>query len=305
MSQTMSDVAAQKVVGDYWSARKRTTGNWWINRMVVRDINRRVSGIAHAEVSRGATDLGRELLAGRRPRLGLSVGCGNGAKEIALIRGDFVERMVCYDLAESRIVEARRMASELGISERIEFHTKDAFKLHDGPEFDFVYWNNALHHMFDVPGTLAWSRGLLRQGGLLLVDEYVGPSRMQFDDETIAYANAIRGLLPKRLLVGGKPGTFHDRSLSREWFEARIAKDPSEAVDSGRTLSAIRELFDRPVVRPTGGTIYYIALNSLFRNFDMAAAEDQEMLKQLLILDEIYTAARPENTIYAVAAALA
>ena len=61
--------------------------------------------------------------------------------------------------------------------------------------------------MFDVPMALAWSRDVLRSGGLLLIDEFVGPSRMRFDDETLDYANAVRGMLPERLLARPRGGS--------------------------------------------------------------------------------------------------
>lgn len=293
----------QKVVGEFWSGRAKSTGNWWTNKLVVQDINRRVFGQPWSEVSRGALELGREVAGGRPLSLGISVGCGNGAKEIALIQGGFVERMLAYDLAETRIEQARQKAATLGISDRIEFRLADAFALHKQPEFDFVYWNNSLHHMFDVPGALAWSRDVLKPGGLLLLDDFVGPSRMRFDDQTMAYANAIRGMLPERLLAQARNGSA-DRALSRNWFEKRIAKDPSETVDSGRTLGALRDLFEAPVIRPTGGVVYFIALNGLFGNFDMAIPEDRTLLKNLLSLDAIYTEAYPDRTLYAVAAAI-
>lgn len=272
--------------------------------MVIRDINRRVSGAQSAQVSRGALDLGQSLVGGRILRHGISVGCGNGSKEIALIAAGVVQSMVCYDLAVDRIAAANATAAQRGLGDRITFHVADAFDIFKKPTFDFVYWNNALHHMFDVPGALAWSRDVLEPGGLLLVDEYVGASRMRFEDETLAYASALRHIFPERLLVKDAAGNLFERSLDRNWFESRIAKDPSEAVDAGRTLSAIADLFPGCDIRPTGGVVYFIALNGLFGNFDMNDPQDRRMLEHLLKLDEIYTAARPEQTLYAVAAAI-
>jgi SAM-dependent methyltransferase len=292
------DTETEKAVGDYWSGRAKSSGNWWTNRLVIRDINRRLIGTPYPEISRGAVELGRRLLDGRRLQRGVSVGCGQGGKEIALVRDGFVDRMLGYDLAEARVAHARGTAQSLGLNDRIEFRQANAFAEHARPEFDLVYWNNSLHHMFDVAAALVWSRDVLRPGGLLLVDEFVGPSRMGFDDESLAYANAVRGLLPERLLRGAV------RQLDRAWFQARIARDPSEAADSGRTRAAIAELFEAPVVRPTGGVIYFVALNGLFGNFDMGAPEDRELLGHLLALDAIYTTAYPERTLYAVAAAL-
>ena len=57
-------------------------------------------------------------------------------------------------------------------------------------------------------------------------------------------------------------------------------------------------------MRPTGGVVYFVALNGLFANFDMGVPEDRELLEHLLTLDAIYTAAYPERTLYAVIAAL-
>ena len=294
-----------RTVGSYWSAHARPSGNWWTNEMVVRDINRRVNGMAHTEVSRSAHELGRDLAPRCMTGRGVSVGCGIGAKEIALLEGGFDGHMIAYDLAESRIGRARARAARHGLEmDRIEFHVADAFMRHDAPEFDLVYWNNSLHHMFDVPAALVWSRDILRRGGLLLVDEFVGPSRMRFDDETLAYANAIRALLPERILAPPPSGVPVQRVLSREWFAHLITRDPSEAADSGRTLDALRGNFADAVIRPTGGVVYFIALNGLFGNFDMDAPEDHALLAHLLKLDAIYTDAHPDRTIYAVAAAI-
>ena len=95
---------------------------------------------------------------------------------------------------------------------------------------------------------------MLRPGGLLLIDEFVGPSRMRFDDETLAYANAVRGMLPERILARPRGG-LAERRLDRDWFDVRIAKDPSAAMPAGpwRQLpsSSRRPFRGRPVARST------------------------------------------------------
>ena len=187
-----------------------------------------------------------------------------------MVRDGFVDRMLGYDLAEVRIAQAQASAAALGLDDRIEFHNVDAFAAHSAPEFDLVYWNNSLHHMLDVPMALAWSRDVLRPGGLLLIDEFVGPSRMRFDDETLAYSNAVRGMLPERILARPRGG-LAERRWTGTGSTSALRRIPSEAADSGRTLAAVAELFEAPVSRPTGGAIYFVALNGLFANFDMAA----------------------------------
>jgi SAM-dependent methyltransferase len=295
--------AVSKAVGDYWSGRRHSSANWWTNRLVVRDVNRRICGEPLRNLSDGAHALGRRLVQDRPRRLGISVGCGIGVKEIALLRSGFVERMRAFDLAADRITQARAAATAAGVADRIEFIVGDAFSAGAENAFDLVYWNNALHHMFDATAAVRWSRDVLAPDGLLLIDEFVGPTRLDFEAETLDFANGIRALLPDRLLAHATAGTFHPRRLGREFFAPVLAKDPSEAADSARILPALREVFDGAVVRPAGGVIYYLALNGLYGNLDMADTGDRELLAALLRLDELHAAARPDDTLYAVAAA--
>ena len=54
----------------------------------------------------------------------------------------------------------------------------------------------------------------------------------------------VRGSLPERILL--KPngsGQSYPKTLTKEWLARTIEKDPSEAVDAGATLGAIRDVF--------------------------------------------------------------
>lgn len=284
-------------VGDYWSNRRSASPNWWTNRLVIRHVNRLVCGTPHRDISQGVVELAGRAAGGDPFRRAVSVGCGSGAKELSLLRAGVAEHMTGFDLAAARIADARAAAREAGFSDRAEFVTGDAFTTCAPTSFDLVYWNNALHHMFNVDEALAWSRNVLTPGGLLLVDEYVGPDRLRFEGETLAFANAVRGLLPERLRAGAEP------AFTPESFAPVAAKDPSEAADSARILPALRDQFEDIDIRPTGGVVYYLALNGLFGNFDMASSDDRALLGHLLELDRVYTAARPDATVYAVAIA--
>jgi SAM-dependent methyltransferase len=164
--------------------------------------------------------------------------------------------------------------------------------------YDLVYWNNSLHHMPDVYEALRFSRDRLRHGGLLAIDDYVGPTRFQWTEENLRWASRVRENLPDRLLQNPwAPGRLVSRELFRETPETIIAIDPSEAMDSGRAIAALREVFLSVEIMPTGGALYHLALNDILCNF--VTKEDNVLLKHILMLDQLL--AETGTTQYAVA----
>src|SRR4051812_29523636 len=94
-----------------------------------------------------------------------------------------VERFECFDFAEQRIAIGSKRARQAGLGGRVHYHTSDAFAEVTGSgEFDFVHWRNAIHHMLDTREAIAWSARCLAPGGVLYLDDYVGPSRFQYPD---------------------------------------------------------------------------------------------------------------------------
>lgn len=100
-------------------------------------------------------------------------------------------------------------------------------------------------------------------------------------------------MLPKRYLRDPHSSPEQPRYLSVDVARPnprRIAReDPSEAADSERILEAVREVFPDAEIQLTGGLIYHLALASIIHNFDEGDAEDLELLRVLLELDEACT----------------
>jgi hypothetical protein len=89
-------------------------------------------------------------LGGHPLRLGVSVGCGDGTKEMTLLRSGVVERFVLYEVAEARIANGMANAAKWNLSDRVEFRREIVNFAAGDPTYDLVYWNNALHHMLDT-----------------------------------------------------------------------------------------------------------------------------------------------------------
>lgn len=308
MTAKLFSAEEQDQIGQYWTQRtvhRQRTWNWWTCRPVIRHLNRLICGDALDGISQGLCQKAKQRL-NRKLEVGVSVGCGIGVKEMNLIQWGLVDRMICFDLSEERLNQAATEAKRRSLSDRIEFHRVDAFSLANLNEaFDLVHWNNSLHHMPNTFEAIKWSRSVLKPGGLLMMDDYVGANYIQFSDECLRFANRIRSKMPRKyFMVHPESGLKHIETECKRPDRARIiAKDPSEAADSENILPALRALFPDAEIVNTGGVIYFAALPPLYANFNLQDEGDRSYLEALLTIDEFYTVLHPEQTLYAAALA--
>lgn len=310
MTAKVFNPEAQKQIGAYWSQRAlqpQRTWNWWTCKPVIQHLNRLVCGQELPGVSQGLCQKAKQQV-NHTLKLGISVGCGIGVKEMHLIQWGLVDRMICFELSAERIAQANAEAKRRSLSDRIEFHQTDVFCRTDlNDRFDLVHWNNSLHHMPDTFAALRWSRSVLKPGGLLMMDDYVGPNYIQFSDQCLQFANQIRAKIPRKYFIhpASSPETprFIGSECQRPDRAKIIAKDPSEAVDAENILPAMRAIFPNAEILHTGGAIYFAALPPLYANFNLEDEGDRSYLQALLTIDELYTEAHPEQTLYATALA--
>ena len=278
-------------VAEYWSSRLEPEAlltRWWQCEAIVRHINQRVCGRPLPGLSDGLFERVRESHAHRLPfSRGVSIGCGGGLKEIAAMRAGLVDRFTLFELTAPLLDLARQSAEEQGLASRIDFRNEDAFaEVGESKCFDLVFWNNSLHHMLDVEAAVSWSHRVLRPGGILMMDDYVGPNRFQWTDEMIRVNTAFRRSLPRDYLVDpyGDGARLLPVKVEAPPAEAIARRDPSECVDSERIHAALRKHFSERDRVYTGGVIYHAGLNDLLHN--VLARGDDEVIRRALELDD-------------------
>lgn len=62
--------------------------------------------------------------------------------------------------------------------------------------------------------------------------------------------------------------------------------DPSEAVDSGNIMPAVRRLMPNAEIWPLGGVGYLVAFNPMCARFDPASAEDEQWIRSMMVIDD-------------------
>jgi len=295
-------------IGDHWSAQynnkpTKLVTEWWESDYIVRRINHRICGKYLSGVSAGLHQRALDQFGERVPfSRGVSIGCGIAYKERAAIQCGLVEHFTLFELSSVAIERGRQAAADAGLSDQMDFRLEDGFTSETREEvYDLVYWNNSLHHMLDVKAALEWSWRVLKKGGVLLMDDFVGPTLMQWSDKLMQINTTVRqSLPPKYLHHPTQPGYMFPAVVTRLDPQAIQASDPSECADSSNILPELRRLFPGAWIQNTGGGIYLLGLNGVQHN--ILAAQDFALLEQLLELDDLCAA--HGETAYAVAIAV-
>ena len=298
-------------VGDFWDRKNKEYQQnrnlrlrWWQSPQIIEHINYLVCGHKVKGVSQGLIRTLKSSYGQHLPlSKGVSIGCGNGLKEMTLVREGLVKQFDLFELSADRVAQGEELAKKFGIEGSIKFFRKDAFKVIVDEEcYDLVHWNNALHHMFDVEEAVRWSRNVLKVGGIFYMDDFVGASRFQWPDFQLEIASQVRSIfIDTPYLVDPRdPSKLLTNEVKRPNPELLARDDPSEAVESDKILPAIRKFFPNAYIKQTGGVIYHLTLNDMLANFQDDKA-DQVVLQLLLKIDEL--CAKLGETQYAVALA--
>jgi ubiquinone/menaquinone biosynthesis C-methylase UbiE len=138
------------------------------------------------------------------------VACGEGRSSMAIARGYANVRVDGIDSDAASIEAARRHLAGSGLEERVEFHLRDAADEELAANYDLVYIHEALHDMSYPVDVLAACRGLLADGGSLIVgDERVPDTFDPPGDETerFYYGFSILHCLPVGMVGENAAGT--------------------------------------------------------------------------------------------------
>lgn len=225
----------------------------------------------------------------------LVLGCGAGRVEREVIQNGWAREVIAIDLSAKVLEVARTEAA--GLDGIVYFQADmNCLPLGDGPfqlaSFDAVLGVSSVHHCAEVECLYRSLGELLRPGGFLFLDEYVGPDRFQWTEAQLRHINRISDLLPRHLMNTLKGE--HRRCFRAPSVAEVMAVDPSEAVRSSELLPLLGDYFVDVQVRPYGGAILHLLLAHTAQNF--AAEEAAPYLHTVMAAeDELYSAGRLQH----------
>jgi len=191
---------------------------------------------------------------------GLSIGCGTGNLEKDLRWMRICEEVDAYDVSPESIRVARERAAAEPF-DNVRFEVADAERLSYPPEhYDAVFFHGSMHHISDPAALLDKLWPAMKMGGLIFLDDYVGPTRDEWSQEHLAHARASYDALPPWWKTNAKLLAPYD------------ASDPSEMIASSSILPAVRKRFHTVWERPYWGNLLYPVLAQV----DISKASEEE-----------------------------
>jgi 2-polyprenyl-3-methyl-5-hydroxy-6-metoxy-1,4-benzoquinol methylase len=260
----------------HWAAVDPSLQQWWAIPQVEKRWNTFASGDPAVSFPE---HVAKTWLADRSGLRALSLGCGTGGNEVIWARLGVFEEVTGIDISPNRIDHATREAKELGLDSVLKFRVADASQLlREAEEYDVVLGLQSLHHFEKLDETMDLIASLLGPDGLLIFDEFVGPTRFQWTRAQLRAANALLHELPpeRRVLIDGRL----KRTVVRPSLLSMRLDDPSEAVEAGNLLPALRRRFDVLEERPYGGTVLHITFSGIAQNFLDDRPETAELLEK-------------------------
>ncbi len=257
-----------------WSHTESQPTHWWDVPGMQARWNRLVTGDPELTPRRW---LAESFLGDRTNLHGLSVGCGTGARELDWARLGVFGRLDAIDLSEPRIDAARVAAREARLDGVVRFQVGDVLSFARPGSYDVIVAEQSLHHCAPMAKVMRRLARLLVPGGLLLLDEYVGPSRFQWTDAQLAAADELLQSLPDRYRVSAHGGHLREHVVRPSLLSMKL-RDPSEAVESADVLPQLERHFEVLVERGYGGNVLHLLFDGIAQNF----REPDEQTRALL-----------------------
>lgn len=193
-------------------------------------------------------------LGGRTFDRALTIGCGTGALERDLVRRNLVRTIDAFDGSMTSLFLASKQAAAEDLDSRIRYFAAD-FNAPAFPRatYDLVLFQESAHHVLRLEKLFAAVLRALKPGGLVYLDEYIGPSRFEWNEERIEPYRRIFDALDPEL-----------RAVPRLECPVMI-EDPSEAVRSNEIESQLAVGFEVLARRPYGGNLLSVIYPALRR----------------------------------------
>jgi len=151
-----------------------------------------------------------DRLNGDPPARVADVACGLGRSSIAIARAHPKVTVDGIDLDQASIMRAQRLLPESGVENRVAFHCRDAADPELSGRYDLVTIFEALHDMSYPVDVLRSSRGLLSDGGRVLVADERTAERFALDAgdvERLYYGFSVLHCLPVGMVGENAAGT--------------------------------------------------------------------------------------------------
>ncbi len=246
----------------HWSAGTSGT-HWWDIPAVRERWNLMITGSPETDFRKFIAEKHLKTLTGAKV---LSIGCGDGTKEIEWAKHLDIARLDGVDLSPERVDRARKNAEKANLGTKFFFTAEDFWSAKFNSDYDIVLAEQILHHLSPIDKAVAKISSALKPGGILIANEYIGPDRFQWTPRQCAIINGLLTIIPEQFRIIEGTSTVK-KKVYRPGKLAMWINDPSEAAESSRIISAIKKFFKIEAEYGYGGCVIHPLLRGIAHNF--------------------------------------
>ena len=266
-----------------WAHTSESTSSWWDIPEVNRRWNLLITGSPSIDQY---SYVSAKYLRADHVLHGVSLGCGNGNREIRWVTACEKLRLSCYDISKERIEQAKINAAYAYVSSQLNFEVGDVHTLELGEKkYDVVNIEGALHHFRSIGTVLDKVRRWLKDEGILIVNEYVGPSRFQWTDAQLRAANRVLDMIPEKYRKKYFDGSIK-KKVHRPGRLSMFLNDPSESGESHLIENAIADQFRVLERKEYGGTLLQLIFKDIAHNFINEKEQTKELLNLIFDIED-------------------
>lgn len=210
----------------------------------------------------------------------LSVGCGEGFHDRNFAKYDCFESILGLDYSPESIRIAQENAKEGNLN--INYICGDFYQKDFNEKYDVILFSSSLHHFDKIDFFLKNKiKPLLKDDGILVVFEFVGPNRLQWRENQLNKANELLRQIPNRYKVFYDGQTIK-KKVYKPGYLRMLMVDPSEAIDSEAIVPALKKHFKIIEEKNLGWNILHILLKGIAHNFLNEEEETKKLINELI-----------------------
>jgi len=218
---------------------------------------------------------------------GLAIGCGDGSLERHAISLHICSAIDGCDISRKSIEKAIQLAKKNNLSDSIRYFVCDMnHHVLEPLKYDIIFCGSSLHHLKNLEHAISQIKKALKPNGLLILNEFVGPSQFQWTDKQLKIMNDLLDILPKRLRLDSITGNLKT-TISRPTLDHMNKVDPSEAIRSQEIIRVIEQNFSVIERIDFGGTLLHMLLHSIVNNFNASNEDDIAILRLLGYIEQV------------------
>ncbi|MCB9148457.1 MAG: class I SAM-dependent methyltransferase [Caldilineaceae bacterium] len=213
----------------------------------------------------------------------ISVCCGMGGGDHQALAAGVCHYIEGFDISPQSIAAAEELAKVGDYVDKVSYAMGDMNSIVlEQNRYDIGLAFGAFHHIENLEHACQQLQRALKPGSLLLVNEYIGPARMQWTEQQLNMFNRVLDIFPRQWRRTDKITPYS--------IEAMLKIDPSEAVRSDEVIATLSDYFEVVDYCDYGGGLLMPLwsmglLPQIFVNDPNV--DKQVIIKLLILIDEL------------------